>query len=126
MQFREDTRKFYREIGKNKITTDKPAAPTDIEEFWKDIWSVAKRFNEAALWLEEDITITAHIQAQEGTNISAELGKPSPNHRNRNRQTLIRDQTFDRLNSLKCNHTILAQIYSEIMRNLLQNGYVNS
>ena len=68
--FKEDTRKFYREIGKNNITVTKLPGPANIGEFLKDVWSASKNFNEAALQLEEEIKKTAHIQVHDWTNIS--------------------------------------------------------
>ena len=43
--FENDTKEFYREIGKEKVTVNETPAINDIERFWDTIWSEEKDFN---------------------------------------------------------------------------------
>ena len=39
---------FYREIGKETTTVNDAPSIEEVENFWKDIWSKEKGFNEQA------------------------------------------------------------------------------
>ena len=49
--FKNDAKKFYRDIRKEKVTVTETPAINDIERFWDTIWSGEKDFNEKAKWI---------------------------------------------------------------------------
>ena len=40
--FKNDAKKFYREIGKEKVTVNETPAINDIERFWDTMWCEEK------------------------------------------------------------------------------------
>ena len=46
--FKQDTKKFYRELGKKRIKVIEPPALDEVEEFWANIWENDKTHNETA------------------------------------------------------------------------------
>ena len=49
----ENTKKFYRDLGKNQIKVEENPSREEIEEFWSDIWSNPKEFRTNAEWIKE-------------------------------------------------------------------------
>ena len=68
--FKRDAKKFYREIGKQPITVDDAPSIEEIEDFWKDIGSEEKGFNEQAEWMKHTEEINVKKQHQEWNKIS--------------------------------------------------------
>ena len=64
---RETQRSF---IGKETITVDDAPSIEDIEDFWKDIWSEEKGFNDQDEWMKHSEEIHAKKQHQEWNKIS--------------------------------------------------------
>jgi hypothetical protein len=67
--FKTDSKKFYREIGKNQIAVKEPPPPDKIEEFWSKIWEEDKHHNEAAQWIQEEQDRLENKPLQEWTEI---------------------------------------------------------
>jgi len=42
---KEDSKKFYRELGKKKIDVDEPPQPEEVVDFWSNIWEKEKSHN---------------------------------------------------------------------------------
>ena len=70
--FKNDAKKFYREIGKEKVTVNEAPPINDIERFWDTLWSEEKNFNENAEWIKNVQTDNAYIQEQHRSDISVE------------------------------------------------------
>ena len=70
--FKNVAKKFYREIGREKVAVNEAPATNDIERFWDTIWSEEKEFNEKAEWIENVQTDNANIQEQHWSDISVE------------------------------------------------------
>ena len=70
--FKNDTKKIYREIGKEKETVKKKPAINDIERFWDTIWSEEKNFSENVESIKNVQTDNANIQEQQWSDISVE------------------------------------------------------
>ena len=50
--FKNDAKKLYREIGKEKVTVNETPAINDIERFRDTIWSEERDFHEKAEWIK--------------------------------------------------------------------------
>ena len=70
--FINDSKKFYREIGKEKVTVNETSPINDIERFWDTTWSEEKDFNEEAEWIKNVQTDNANIQEQQWSDNSVE------------------------------------------------------
>ena len=44
--FATDTKRFYRELGNERIEVNRPPTPEVTEQFWKLIWEDEKHHNE--------------------------------------------------------------------------------
>ena len=70
MILKNDTKKFYRVTGKEKVTVNGMPAINDIGKFWNTVWSEEKDFNEKAEWIKNVQTDNANIQEQQWSDIS--------------------------------------------------------
>ena len=52
MIFKRDAKMFYPEIGKESVTADDGRSIEEVKDFWKDIQSQEKGFNEQAEWIK--------------------------------------------------------------------------
>ena len=50
--FKQDAKKFYRELGKKRIDVTEPPTLYEVEEFWASIWENDKIHNENAEWIK--------------------------------------------------------------------------
>ena len=71
-KFENDAEKFYKEIGKEKITVSETPAIKDIERFWDTIWSEEEDFNDKAEWIRHVQTNIVNMQEQQWSDISVE------------------------------------------------------
>ena len=62
LNFKNDAKKLYKKIGKEKVTVNATPAINDIERFWDTIWSEEKDFNEKAEWIKNVQTDNANTQ----------------------------------------------------------------
>ena len=51
--FREDSKKFYRELGKKAIQTEKPPDIGEVKKFWQNILGQEVKHNEDAQWIKD-------------------------------------------------------------------------
>lgn len=64
--FKEDAKRFYRELGKNTQAVEKPPEKQELEDFWSNIWEREKKHNDNADWIKE----IRHDANQEWANIT--------------------------------------------------------
>ena len=50
--FKENTKKFYRDLGKKQIDIDEPPTLKEIEDFWSKVWEDEIQHNETAEWIK--------------------------------------------------------------------------
>ncbi|XP_066930549.1 uncharacterized protein [Clytia hemisphaerica] len=70
--FSTDAKKFYREIGKGKISVEEPPSQEDIEGFWNNIWGKKKSYNREATWIEREEERMKGKKEQEWEEITVE------------------------------------------------------
>ncbi|XP_066933825.1 uncharacterized protein [Clytia hemisphaerica] len=70
--FSTDAKKFYREIGKGKISVEEPPSQEDIEGFWNNIWGKKKSYNREATWIEREEERMQGKKEQEWEEITVE------------------------------------------------------
>ena len=51
--FREDSKKFYRELGKKTIQIEKPPDIGEVKKFWQNILEQEVKHNEDAQWIKD-------------------------------------------------------------------------
>ena len=74
--FKTDTKKFYREIEKEKVRVNGTPAINHIERFWNTIWS--EDFNENAEWIKNVKTGNANIPKQQWSDNGVEVCRDRP------------------------------------------------
>ena len=69
--FKEDAKKFYRELGKKKIDVDEPPEPEEVVDFWSNIWEKEKSHNKDSAWIkgQEDLHKDLKAQSWRATNV---------------------------------------------------------
>ena len=72
MIFKTDARKFYREVGKEKVAVKDIPPIEKVEEFWKGIWSNDRPFNVNAEWIKTIEQGKEHIEEKQWIDISTE------------------------------------------------------
>ena len=70
--FKQDGKKFYRELGKKDIQIKEHPKKEEIEFFWRKIMEDDKEHNSSAEWIKEQEEANKNIQTQEWENITAE------------------------------------------------------
>ena len=75
--FREDAKKFYRELGKNKIEVNNPPTTEEVETFWSNIWENEKEHNRNASWIKQQENQLDEIEIQPWSPISIAEAKAS-------------------------------------------------
>ena len=116
--FKNITKEFYREIGKEKVTVNETRAINDIERFWDTIWSEEKDFNQRVEWIKNVQTDYANIQEQQCSDISVEELQTAlkKSHKWKSAGT---DQVLNYcFNSLHKGHYILTSLFSDTIKNL--------
>ncbi|XP_042889217.1 uncharacterized protein LOC122264411 [Penaeus japonicus] len=68
--FKTDAKKFYREIGKNKIDIKDPPEMDKVEDFWKDIWGKEKTLNAETPWLGREEERMREVEQQDWVEIT--------------------------------------------------------
>ena len=51
--FREDSKRFYKELGKKTIQIEKPPGLGGIKKFWQNILEQEVKHNEDAIWIKD-------------------------------------------------------------------------
>ena len=70
--FREDTKRFYHELGKKSIEVKEPPEIPEVEEFWSKIWEDNKSHNSEAQWIKDLEKVTENQEQQRWHDISKE------------------------------------------------------
>ena len=52
--FKEDTKKFYRNLGMKNIEAREPPTMTEAETYWKSVWGEEAQHNERAEWIRRE------------------------------------------------------------------------
>ena len=68
--FKSDTKIFFWKIGKETMTVDDAPSIEEVEDFWKDIWSEEKGFNEQAECMKHTEEKKLKKKHQEWKNIN--------------------------------------------------------
>ena len=68
--FKEDAKKFYRELGKGILEVKEPPEEEDVEQFWNDLWGEEKLFNDNASWLGREEERMEEIEQQDWEDIA--------------------------------------------------------
>ena len=70
--FKEDAKKFYRELGKKKIDVDEPPEPEEVVDFWSNIWEKEKSHNKDSAWIKGQEDLRKDLKAQPWRAINVE------------------------------------------------------
>lgn len=65
MIFKENGKKFYRELSKKKIEANELPTIEEVQEFWSTIWEDEKMDNEETHWIQEQQDRYKGIESQE-------------------------------------------------------------
>ena len=117
MIFKTDARKFYREVGKEKVAVKDTPPIEKVEEFWKGIWSNDRPFNEKAEWIKAIEEGKEHIEEQQWIDISTEEVEMALKKSHKWKSAGVDKITNFWLHSLSCTHDLLAVLLSEVVRN---------
>jgi len=52
--FKEDTKKFYRNLGMMNIETREPLSMAEAQTYWKSLWGEEAQHNERAEWIRRE------------------------------------------------------------------------
>ena len=52
--FKEDTKKFYRNLGMKNIEAREPLSMAEAETYWKSLWGEEAQHNERAEWIRRE------------------------------------------------------------------------
>ena len=52
--FKEDTKKFYRNLGMKNIEAREPPSMAEAETYWKSLWGEEVQHNERAEWIRRE------------------------------------------------------------------------
>ena len=117
MILKTDAKKFYREVGKEKILIRQAPPIENVEKYWKTVWSSDKKFNDIAEWVETIEQNNAHIEEQQWTDVTTGEVEKALNKSHKWKSVGMEKITNLWLHSLPCTHDLLANLLSEIMRN---------
>ena len=70
--FREDFRKFYRELGKKTIQIEKPQDIGEVKKFWQNILEQEVKHNEDAQWIKDQEEELQQINQIEWKDLTVE------------------------------------------------------
>ena len=52
--YRQNKKKFYRELRNSQFNVEKPFSKEEVETFWTSVWGTVKDYNEEAEWLKQE------------------------------------------------------------------------
>jgi hypothetical protein len=52
--FKEDTKRFYRNLGMKNLEAREPPAKAEAETYWKSLWAEEAQHNERAEWIRRE------------------------------------------------------------------------
>ena len=70
--FREDSKRFYRELGKKTIQIDKPPDIGEVKRFWQNILEQEVKHNEDAQWINDQEEELQQINQMEWKDLTVE------------------------------------------------------
>ena len=70
--FREDSKRFYRELGKKTIQIEKPPDTGEVKKFWQNILEQEVKHNEDAQWIKNQEEELQKINQMEWKNLTVE------------------------------------------------------
>ena len=73
--YRENAKKFYKELGKKSIEINEPSKIEEVESFWGNIWEKQKSYNKNATWLNQIETENIEVNYQGWPQINLEETK---------------------------------------------------
>lgn len=75
--FRDDAKKFYRELGKKNIQIQRPPDSTETKQFWQNILEDEAEYNKDAQWIKDQEKEHDDLQQMKWEDISVEEVKAS-------------------------------------------------
>ena len=114
--FREDSKRFYRELGKKTFQTEKPPDIGEVKTFWKNILDQEVKYNEDAQWIKDQEEELQQINQMEWKDFTVDELRV-----NMSRAANWKSPGPDRLPSFwikqfKSLHMPMAEAYSEIIK----------
>ena len=70
--FREDSKRFYRELGKKTIQIEKPPDIGEVKKFWQNILEQEVKHNEDAQWIKDQEEELQQINQMEWKDLTVE------------------------------------------------------
>ena len=114
--FREDSKRFYRELGKKTIQIEKPPDIGEVKKFWQNILEQEVKHNEDAQWIKDQEEELQQINQMEWKDLTVEELRV-----NMTRAANWKSPGPDRLpnfwiKQFKSLHKSMAEAYSEIVK----------
>ena len=118
--FREDSKRFYRELGKKTIQIEKPPDIGKVKKFWQNIWEQEVKHSENAQWIKDQEEELQQIMQMEWKKLTVEELRV-----NMTRAANWKSPGPDRLPNLwikqfRSLHKPMAATYLEIIKDLKQ------
>ena len=70
--FREDSKRFYRELGMETIQIEKPPDIGEVKKFWQNILEQKVKCNENVKWIKDQEEELQQITKMEWKNLTVE------------------------------------------------------
>ena len=70
--FREDSKRFYRELGKKTFQIEKPPDIGEVKKFWQNILEQEVKHNEDAQWIKDQEEELQQINQMEWKDLTVE------------------------------------------------------
>ena len=70
--FREDAKRFYRELGKKTIETEKSPDTGEVKKLWQNILEQEVKHNEDAQWFKDQVEELQQINQKEWKDLTVE------------------------------------------------------
>ena len=115
--FETDAKKFYRDIGKNKIDVVNIPTEESVRDFWESIWGNEVGHNTNAEWLKSFENATNNVHEQEWQNISVEEIKEGLKKSQKWKSPGIDKVPNFWLDSLSSMHSQLATCFNRLILN---------
>ena len=114
--FREDSKRFYRELGKKTIQTEKPPDIREVKKFWQNILEQEVKHNEDAQWINDQEEELQQINQMEWKDLTVEELRV-----NMTRAANWKSPGLDRLpyfwiKQFRSLHKPMTEAYSEILK----------
>ena len=118
--FRQDSKRFYRELGKKTIKIEKPPDIGEVKKFWQNILELEVKHNEDAQWIKDQEEELQQINQMEWKDLTVEELRV-----NMTRAANLKSPGPDSLpnfwiKQFKSLHKLMAEAHSEIIKDLKQ------